>query len=587
MARQTVLSANLKERHVNMMAFTACVGFGLFLQSGIVINMAGPGVAVIAFALACTIMWAIVGCVGEMTALFPIPGPLFEFPGRFLDESVGYATGWLSWFALTVTMAAQIMTISRLFKFNFDPEYLRDVGYPDETLSWNTGGVSPAAWVFIFLIIIFAVNILPVRIYGEVEYFFGTCKMLFISGIIIFNVIVSAAQLVPHSSNFWTWNNPWGFSTDAFVLKVDSELKPTNALTGDVGRLVGLWTGMTTVMFSLLGFETIAMTGPENKDLEKWETIKMSSKKLVMRVSLLYCLACFTGGLNVPYDDPYLIEARWGSIQGGQNSLFVISAVRNRIRGLPQFLNGFFIFSCTSAAISLVYNSSRLLHALASIPEAWPLWAQSWRRRLERTTSQGVPLATVTVSWSIGFLAFLSVQPNSSLALGRMATNATVSVLVVYSVICFSYIRFFHRLKRAAEDPSLENRSAFNREDPQYPYRTSGQLFRAVYGFVFCILLILLNGWQAFLSPFAVEDFIVSYVGPVAFLILILFYHIKSDGWNPANWRWSASMQIQRPPPKVVVSGRRRGKLVFPDQKELFTSDNGKSLLEWIWVWLK
>lgn len=81
-----------------MMAFTACVGFGLFLQSGIVINMAGPGVAVIAFALACTVLWAIVGCLGEMTALFPVPGPLFEFPGRFLDESVGYATGWLSWY---------------------------------------------------------------------------------------------------------------------------------------------------------------------------------------------------------------------------------------------------------------------------------------------------------------------------------------------------------------------------------------------------------------------------------------------------------------------------------------------------------
>lgn len=314
-------------------------------------------------------------------------------------------------------MAAQLMTISRLFKFRFDPEYLHDVGYPSDNLSWSTGDVSPAAWVFIFLIIIFAVNILPVRVYGEVEYFFGSLKIIFICGIILFNVIVSAAQLVPHTSNFWTWNNPWGFATDEFVLKVDQDFKPVSTLTGDAGRLVGLWTGVTTVMFSLLGFETIAMTGPENKDLEKWETIKMSSKKLVMRISLLYCLACFTGGLNVPFDDRYLMEARWGSISGGQNSLFVISAVRNGVRGLPQFFNGFFIFSCTSSGISCVYNSSRLLHALASIPEAWPLWAQGWRRRLERTTTQGVPLATVTVSWSIGFLAFLAVQPNSSLVL--------------------------------------------------------------------------------------------------------------------------------------------------------------------------
>lgn len=168
-----------------------------------------------------------------------------------------------------------------------------------------------------------------------------------------------------------------------------------------------------------------------------------------------------------------------------------------------------------------------------------------------------------------------------------MATNATVSVLLVYSVICFSYIRFFHRLKRAADDAALENRSAFNREDAQYPYRTSGQLFRAVYGFAFCVLLILFNGWQSFLHPFAVEDFIVSYIGPVAFGLLIALYHIKSDGWNPMRWRWNASMQIQRPPPKVVASGRRRGKLVFPDEKELFTGDNARTLAEWVWVWLK
>jgi yeast amino acid transporter len=80
-----------------MMAFAACIGFGLFLQGGIVIYIAGPGLGVIAFLLACSVMWAVLGCLGEMTALFPIPGSLFEFPGRFLDEAVGYATAWTSW----------------------------------------------------------------------------------------------------------------------------------------------------------------------------------------------------------------------------------------------------------------------------------------------------------------------------------------------------------------------------------------------------------------------------------------------------------------------------------------------------------
>ena len=73
----------------------------------------------------------------------------------------------------------------------------------------------------------------------------------------------------------------------------------------------------------------------------------------------------------------------------------------------------------------------------------------------------------------------------------------------------------------------------------------------------------------------------------VAFFALIGLYHIKSDGLNPINWRWSALMQIQRPPPLVVVSSRRRGVLVLPDQKQLVSLDNLKAFADWVWVWVK
>ena len=37
------------------------------------------------------------GCIGEMTALFPVKGPNFEFISRFLDRSVGFAAAWMLW----------------------------------------------------------------------------------------------------------------------------------------------------------------------------------------------------------------------------------------------------------------------------------------------------------------------------------------------------------------------------------------------------------------------------------------------------------------------------------------------------------
>ena len=80
-----------------MITFSTLVGIGMFLQSGKVIFLAGPGGAWLAYILIGTVMWSVMASLGEMTALFPVRGPIFEFPGRFLDRALGYACGWMSW----------------------------------------------------------------------------------------------------------------------------------------------------------------------------------------------------------------------------------------------------------------------------------------------------------------------------------------------------------------------------------------------------------------------------------------------------------------------------------------------------------
>jgi len=231
-----------------------------------------------------------------------------------------------------------------------------------------------------------------------------------------------------------------------------------------------------------------------------------------MRISILYILCTFVGSLNVPYDDPMLMDIRINSTFGGQNSLFIIAAVRHRLRGWPSFFNGFFIFSATTSAINSVYNSSRLLHALASIPEAWPLFSQGLRKKLEMTSTRGVPLAAIIVSWLFGLLAFVAVKPFPALVHGRIVDFVTVCCLINYASICFSYTQFYKCIGAAADNPALENRSAYNREDEQYPYRTCGQLMRAYYGFIFCLLLILFNNWKAFVAPIVTPEVVASYI---------------------------------------------------------------------------
>jgi len=91
-----------------MMSFSQCIGIGLFLQSGRTIYLAGPGLATIAYVLGGTVLWSSAACLGEMTALFPVKGPIIEFPRRFLDESLGFAAGWMTWYATTAIASVLI-----------------------------------------------------------------------------------------------------------------------------------------------------------------------------------------------------------------------------------------------------------------------------------------------------------------------------------------------------------------------------------------------------------------------------------------------------------------------------------------------
>lgn len=217
---------------------------------------------------------------------------------------------------------------------------------------------------------------------------------------------------------FEYYNEPYSFESQNFTANGQT-------FTGGPAHLASVWSAMTTAIFSLTGFETVAITAPENHDLAKNESIKLATRKMSLRVILLYSLAVFTVGLNVPYTDYYLQDSTINSIKSGEHSVFIIAAVRNHVTGWPQFFNGFFIFSATSCGLSTLYNASRVLHALASVRRVWPSWtiAQNARSMLERTM-YGVPMAAVAVSWLFGLLAFLVVQPSPSEVISQMLNSA-------------------------------------------------------------------------------------------------------------------------------------------------------------------
>lgn len=255
-------------------------------------------------------------------------------------------------------IAAEAMAVTKLFQFRIDSEYLEQVQYPQTTIGWVTKDVSPAVWIVMVLVLALAVNLLPVRQFGLLQTVYGRIKLWFLVALILANAILNARQKF-HEERFWTWNSPWNFKTNEFVAKAPIPGDPNLqgiVYQGSLATLTSLWTAIFTAFPSVIGWDIMMLAAPEDRKWQVGETLGISSRKTSIRISILYILAVFTVGLNVPYTDEGLTTT----------SIFVLSAVREHVPVLPHILNGFFLISATVAAANYLYVASRLLYSISN-----------------------------------------------------------------------------------------------------------------------------------------------------------------------------------------------------------------------------
>jgi len=145
----------------------------------------------------------------------------------------------------------------------------------------------------------------------------------------------------------------------------------------------------------------------------------------------------------------------------------------------------------------------------------------------------------------------------------------------------------------------------YDRDNPRYPYKSHGQWLKACYGLVACILLVIFNGVGPFLEhPFDTRRFVASYIGVrllyslfaretleantphqvPAFIFLILGYKIRKHGLKIQNWGPERSNDLRNT--IQTNSDVRIGRLELLDDR-LFTKENGRTFVKWVWVWLK
>jgi AAT family amino acid transporter len=144
------LARRLSARQVQMIAIGGTIGTGLFLGTGKSLATGGPASTLIAYAIVGCIVFVTMLSLGEMAAFIPVAGSFCTYAGRFVDDALGFALTWNYWFNDAVSTAADVIALQLLLEFWTD-------NFPGWAIS------------LIFLLVVIALNMLPVIVYGEVR----------------------------------------------------------------------------------------------------------------------------------------------------------------------------------------------------------------------------------------------------------------------------------------------------------------------------------------------------------------------------------------------------------------------------------
>ena len=447
------LNRGLKSRHMMMISIGGTIGTGLFLGAGQVVSEAGPIGAVLAFLFGGIVMYLALLCLGELAVAMPVSGSFQSYAGKFISPGVGFTVGWLYWINWAVCIAADFTAAGIIMVLWFP-------------------NVSIWIWSVLFIVLIAALNLISVKAYGEMEYWFASIK---VTAIIAF-ILAGAALMFGAAGN----EGAIGFSN----FNTGAGLFPNGGWA--------LFLTMIMVVYSFQGSELVGIAAGECENPGK--NVPNVIQGIVFRIIVFYVLAIIVLGATIPYKEAGVLESPFAYVFG-------------RI-GIPiakDIVSFVVLTSALSAGNSALYVCSRLLWSMAKDGDA-PKW-------LGNLNSRGVPINGVFLTLLLSALSLLtSVYAADTVYLWLMSSVGLTGCLI-WIVISWCQINFRkHFLKIGGDLQDLVFRT------PLYP--------------VLPIIAIILNLCIIASLAFIEDQQIVLYTGlPITAGIYLyyIFIHSKRD----------------------------------------------------------
>lgn len=528
----------LSPRHMHQIALGGTLGVGLFLSSGKAFSMAGPLGALLGFIIAGAIVLASMLSYCEMVTLIPMAGGVVGISSRFVEDAFGFALGLGYWLSYLIGFPTEITASAIMLSY-----------YPNLSVP----GPYTAGWVSLFLVVVTAINLCDIRVYGEVEYFSSFIKVLFLLGMIVFNIVLNRGGVGPYHNfiGFKFWNTSlsqpehgltYGPFRPTFDL-TDTGVGSLTGIGGSSGRFLQVLVATLVAAYAYIGVEIVLIAGGEAKNPRK--SIPSAAKTIYWRILLFYIIAVFVVGLNFYSGDPRLIRyytaesshpsdestaalqdqiislnggkncqsslLSWAGFSNGNQSPWAIALQSAGLCNFASILNGFLVYFALTAGSSQLYASSRTLYYMSIQGKAPQIFS--------RCSKNGVPYVSVIFSSLFGSLAYLSVNNNTALVFERFINICATSGLLVWSGMCLSFIRFYYALQLRPD--------IISRDDETYPYRSPFQPYLAYFGFITGLLLVLIVGFVVFLKgSWSVVFFFTSYGSLILLTLCYIAYKV-------------------------------------------------------------
>ncbi|MFD1937762.1 MULTISPECIES: amino acid permease [Nonomuraea] len=308
----------LGNRQVQMIAIGGAIGVGLFLGAGGRLAAAGPAL-VLSYAVAGLAAFFVMRALGELVLYRPTSGSFVEYAGEFVGPWAAFTSGWMYWINWAFTGIAELTAIATYVNY-WAP------GFPQ----WLTA--------LIALVFVLVVNLLSVRVFGELEFWFALLKVLAICAFLVVGLflVITGANVGGTQAGVANLTAHEGFFPNGFPVVLMS---------------------LQAVVFAYASIELVGIAAGETRNPER--VMPKAINGVVWRIAVFYVGSIVLLAMVLPW-----------TLYSADESPFVTVFAKLGAPWAADAMNLIVITAATSSCNSGLYSTGRILRAMALKGEA-------------------------------------------------------------------------------------------------------------------------------------------------------------------------------------------------------------------------